>query len=401
MRILDVNSSYSPTGGGIRKYHERKLEYFSGTSEHRAALAVPGAGFGLELNGDGRIYTLQSVPLAGSGYRTVLDGGGLNSVIDDFRPDIVEIGSPYLMPALTRSAIASDPIPTVGFYHTDFPDSYVRPYARKILPAPLVKLLYELARRHVRRTYGGMTAVFAASKCMLRKLRALGVTRLFHTPLGVDPDLFTPAARSDSLRRSLGVPAGGIMVLFLARLHWEKGLDRLMEAYPLFRNPSRLKLVVGGRGPHRHLLDDFVRKYPEVSVLPYLSGSREVARIMASADVFMALGQYETFGLAGLESVSCGTVTVFPDRGASAEMAHDIGLIPPFDADSAGDLAEKVELAISRVSMRSVEMLRDYAVSEHRWSDVFGRIEANYGRILEAYREGDLDRLEPDGEWWD
>jgi hypothetical protein len=29
MRIVDVNNGYSPRGGGIRTYHDRKLAFFA------------------------------------------------------------------------------------------------------------------------------------------------------------------------------------------------------------------------------------------------------------------------------------------------------------------------------------------------------------------------------------
>ncbi len=401
MRILDVNSSYSPTGGGIRVYHERKLDYFSSEiSENTSALAVPGRDDRLVSKGPPRIYHLRSLPLFGSGYRIIVESGGLNSVILDYRPDIVEVGSPYLLPSLARSAIGKADIPVVGFYHTDFPDSYVGPYASKIFPRGVARMLYDLAAAHAGRTYRAMTAVFAASRCMLTKLRKLGVKRLFHTPLGVDAERFSPAARSEGFRRSVGVPEGGALVLYMARFHWEKGLDRLMEAYPLFRDPGRIKLVIGGRGPHSRLVDEFIARYPEVARLPYITGREGVAEAMASADVFLALGQYETFGLAGLEAIACGTVPVFPDRGASAEMAESLGILAPYRSESAESLAVSLVEAVKVSRTGLTEELRQYAVSRHGWKDTFRRIEGFYEMILKARREGDLDDLNPPGDWW-
>ncbi|MFO8184119.1 MAG: glycosyltransferase [Candidatus Aegiribacteria sp.] len=401
MRILDVNSSYSPTGGGVRTYHRKKQEFFSLSTDHVCALAVPGREDGLQVEGGRRTYRLRSVPLFDSGYRMIVESGGLNHVMLDFRPDIVEVGSPYLLPSLIRSALGNSPVPTVGFYHTDFPDCYVAPYVDRNLPRPLAEGLLGLARRHAGRTYRSMTAVFAASRCMLRKLRDLGVRRLFHTPLGVDTDRFSPEAFSEGFRKSAGVPHGGVLVLYMARLHWEKGLDRLMEAYPLFRDPGRIKLVIGGRGPHDHLVDEFMLKYPEVVRLPYLSGRDLVAEAMASADVYLALGSYETFGLAGLEAIASGTLPVFPDRGASAEMASSLGLMEPYRSESAESLAAAVEEAVRTAGITTADRLRRYALSGHSWKDAFMRMEGYYSTILTAYAENDLERLDPPGEWWD
>ncbi len=401
MRILDVNSLYSPTGGGIRIYHDRKLEYFTGRPGQTAALVIPGRDDGLTRRGTAKVYSLRSIPLFNSGYRMIVDSGGLNSVFLDYEPDIIEIGSPYLLPALSVRAMGASPVPTVGMYHSDFPDSYVGPYAGRIFPRNIAEKLRQIAVRHVGRNYSRMTAVFAASRCMLEKLRTAGVKRLFHTPLGVDTQRFSPSAFSSGFRREVGAGSGCRIVLFLARLHWEKGLDLLLKSYPLFRDPGRVRLVIGGRGPHEGLVRDFIEEYPEVHRLPYLQGRNDVAEAIASADVFLAPGRYETFGLAGLEAVASGTVPVLPDAGASSEMAVSLGLLPPFNPDSPESLARSVSTALRMSSGKTSDYLRAYAMEHHSWECVFRRMEGFYKRILEAFDDDDLERLVPPDRWWE
>lgn len=400
MRICDVNSLYSATGGGIRVYHNRKLEYFSEHPRHTAALVIPGKADSLTFRGSARIYSLRSIPLLQSGYRMIVDSGGLNSAFLDYRPDIIEIGSPYLLPALTVRAMGASPVPTVGFYHSDFPDCYIGPYAGMIFPARIAERLRQIARNHVNRYYSRMTAVFAASECILEKLYEVGVRRLFHTPLGVDTDRFSPVAFSSSFRREVGASDRSILVLYLARLHWEKGLDLLMKAYPIFRDPRRIKLVIGGRGPHESLVNSFIEEYPEVHRLPYLSGRNAVAEAVASADVFLALGRYETFGLAGLEAIASGTVPVFPDAEASGEMATSLGLLSPFEPGNPESLAASVFQAVGISGTETTEYLRKYAVARHSWTDVFRKMEGFYERIKEACEEKDIERLVPKDRWW-
>ena len=182
MRVCDVNSSYSFTGGGIRIYHNRKLEYFSRHPQHSAALVVPGERTETRRRGSSTVHTIASPPFVTRGYRMILDSGALNSALLDIAPDIVEVGSPYLLPGMVRRLLRGS-VPTVGFYHTDFPHCYVRPYARRIFPATVARRLVKLAEVHVKRSYCGMTAVFAASRCMLEKLRKMGVRNVIYTPL--------------------------------------------------------------------------------------------------------------------------------------------------------------------------------------------------------------------------
>lgn len=402
MRICDVNSLYSPTGGGIRIYHDRKLNYFSEHTRHAASLVIPGNDDSITCRGSARIYTLKSIPIFRSGYRMIADSGGLNSVFLDYRPDIVEIGSPYLLPALTARAMGASPVPAVGFYHSDFPDSYIGPYAGRIFPPRIAERLKRAAISHVRKHYSNMTAVFAASRCMLAKLHDAGIRRLFFTPLGVDTDVFSPSAGSSRFRREAGASDRSRLVLYMARLHSEKGLDLLMKAYPLFRDPGSIKLVIGGHGPHGGLVREFIKKYPEVHRLPWQKGRNAVAEAMASSDIFLALGRYETFGLAGLEAIASGTVPVFPDMGAAGEMAASLGLLAPFESDNPESLAKAVSEAMEVLSSReTTEYLRNYAVSRHSWVDVFRRIEKFYERIIEAFNDNDVERLVPQDRWWE
>ncbi|MCK4504151.1 MAG: glycosyltransferase [Candidatus Aegiribacteria sp.] len=400
MRICDTNSLYSETGGGIRIYHDRKLEYFAGRPEHSIALVIPGRNTDCTVDGNTSVYRVKSLPLLNSGYRLIVDSGGLTSAFGDFKPDLVEVGSPYLLPIHTRKALGNSDVPIVGFYHSDYPDSYVKPFASKYFPG-LAGPLTRLARSHVRKTYGGMTAVFAASRCILQKLYDSGVKRLFLTPLGVSTDQFSPSRRSDDFRRTLGVCSGSKLVLYLARLHREKGLDLLIAAYPLFRDPASIKLVIGGHGPAEGRLVEFIKKYPEVRRLPYLPDRDAVAEAMASADVYLSLGQSETFGLASLEAIACGTTPVLPDSGASGDMAASLGFVPPYRSDSPESLANAIVSAAAMSDSETTGYLRRFALDGHDWDSVFRRIEVFYERIISAFRDGDPDSLIPPEKWWE
>ncbi len=399
MRILDANGSYSSSGGGIRVYHLEKLRYFNGKPGHRAALVIPGPAETLPGT-VGRVYGVRSVPLFSSGYGMMAAPGDLEAAVLDFVPDLVEIGSPYVLPHMTRRVLTGTGIPMVGFYHGDFPGSYVGPYARKIFPRRIASFLERLAEKYAGWVYGDMTAVFAASRFALEKLRSYGVTRLFHTPLGVDTARFTPEARSRAFRDALGVPEEGTLVLYMARFHWEKGLDMLLKAYPMFRDPGRIVLAVAGRGPHYRLVKQFAERYPEIRLLGFIGDRDEVAGVMASADVFLALGNYETFGLAALEAVSAGTIPVLSGAGASRELACSLGLLDPFEPGDPESLARTVKRAVFLSRQVPAEVLREYALDGRDWRDVFERMEGFYRRIMEAAATGDVSSLEPEDGWW-
>lgn len=400
MRICDINDQYSPTGGGIRTYHHEKLRYFKSHAEHSAALAIPGNSFDRQMDGHTVTYTLKSIPMADSGYRLVVEGTGITDVLKDFQPDIVEIGSPYLLPWLTKRALGGLNIPTVSFYHCDFPDCYVRPVAKKLLPGKLAEFPVSAASFYSGLVYSQMTAVFAASRIVLRKLRKAGVKRLFYTPLGVDTGVFSPAAYTESLRQELGITGGKRMLLYMARIQKEKGIDQLMKVYPFIRNPSLFTLVIAGRGPLAGDVDRFIGEYPEVKRVPYINERKTAAEYMASADVYLSMGHAESFGLAGLEAIASGTLPVFVDSGGAGEMSADLGLLPAFENKNTDSLASSIEkaLAISR-DIPTAE-LRTYA-EPLDWNNVFRKMVQFYSKIIKAHKKDNLEELEPPDDWWE
>ncbi|HEY5565209.1 MAG TPA: glycosyltransferase [Rhodothermia bacterium] len=392
MRICDVNNFYTPVGGGVRVYHDRKLEYCR-DRDIPYCLVVPSDRFERVTEGSTLRLHVPSIKLGGSGYRLIVSRRAIRRVVAEFKPDIIEIGSPYVLPLIVPRAASEGGIPTVGFYHADYPDAYVRKitgWVSRRLAGPASRV----ARRHVRWVYERMDAVFGASDYVLEKLYGVGLRRLFRTPLGVDAETFRPDRRSESLRESLGASPSMKLVLFLARVSTEKGIDLLMEAYPAFRDPAGVQLVIGGHGPYEHHLKHFLETYPEVRRVAFVPEHKDVASLMASADVFLSMSNDETFGLAIAEALACGTPVVAPDAGAAAELLSRSGVLEPYRARDIESFVAHVRKALATSDRATSDRLREYAL-QYDWDVAFDRIVSFYGRIIDAHRSGDPDSLIP------
>lgn len=397
MRVLDVDNNYSPTGGGVRVYHDEKARWFGEHGGAPYALLVPSDRSSRVVEGNIVRYHVPALRLGGSGYRFVVRERHVRAVIADFGPDLIEIGSPYVMPRLVRRAtraLGHRPA-TVGFYHSDVPDTLIRPLGAR-LGTGWADRSAAAATRWIASTYGAMTATFGASRFVLDKLHAAGVRRLFHTPLGVDPTVFSPARRCEAWREAAGVGAGQSLVLYLARIAPEKGIRRVFAAYPLFRDPARVRLVVIGHGPLEHELAAFRERYPEVEVRGFVSDRAEVARAYASADVFLSLGAVETFSLSTSEALASGTPTVAPSVGGAGEQVAAVTPELLFEPSSAESLAAAVRTAV----LAGAEQRRRALSACRSWSDVFAHERRCYATIMEAHRSGALEQLEPNGRWW-
>lgn len=129
--------------------------------------------------------------------------------------------------------------------------------------------------------------------------------------------------RRDELRTGLGVSAGDVAVLSVARLAPEKGLDTLVRAVGE-AGDRRLVLVVAGDGPERTSLERVAR---EEGVRLVFAGDRpwdRIVEVYVAADVFALLSEREPWGVVVNEAAACGLPLVLTDRvGAAHDLLRD------------------------------------------------------------------------------
>lgn len=401
MRILDLNNFYTETGGGVKTYHNRKREHFGRVATHRNILMVPSDRWAARVEPGFTRVEVPALALGTSGYRLCAEPGVVRDLIRWSQPDLIEIGSPYVLPTLAHRACRALGIrvPTVGFYHADYPHAYVQAGTRSLGPAAS-RVATDLALDHMGRLYGSMTATFAASDYALAKLHARGVRRLFHTPLGVDVEVFHPSARDGAVRRQLGIPEDAPLCLFLGRLAGMKRVDLLLEAWPQLRRNGERHLLVVGHGPLEPAVADLAARFPEVHRLPYLSDRDAVAAAYATADIYLSLGEWETFSLTTLEAIASGTPVVAADGGAAGELARRFGASGTFTPGDAATLCAAVDRVLALPRDRVATHLSRVAARHFTWTAAFDRIQGWYDRIVDAARARDLESLAPaDARW--
>ena len=188
------------------------------------------------------------------------------------------------------------------------------------------------------------------------------------------------------VRRTLGVEHEDVVVLSVARLAPEKGLDVLVRAVAAADDP-RLVLVVAGEGPERARLGELAG---ELSVRLTLAGDVDWERIVelyVAADVFALLSEREPWAVVVNEAAACGLPLVLSDRvGAAHDLLRDGengALVRAGDVDAAAralrELAADPELRRAQ-GARSRELARDWGYGP----SVEG--------FLEAVREAVADR---------
>jgi glycosyltransferase involved in cell wall biosynthesis len=167
-------------------------------------------------------------------------------------------------------------------------------------------------------------------------------------------------------------------VLFLGRLARQKGVETLVEAAGLLREPAEVLIV--GDGPLRGRLEAAVARNG-LSDRVHFAGFRphhEVAAILRHADVFTAPSRYEELGTVLLEAMAAGRPIVASRTGGIPHAVGDAArLVAPGDARA---LARAIDdLLADRTEAARLGALAHERAGRFDW-------EALAGQVLDVYR---------------
>jgi alpha-1,6-mannosyltransferase len=328
MRVVQVANFYGPRSGGLRTAVDRLgAEYCA--AGHEVFLIVPGrrGAYTRLLTGVVRITVpARLIPFTG-GYRAVLPAP-VRALLEALGPDTLEVSDRLTLRSLGRWG-REHGATTVMISH-----ERLDRLAGQLLPRPIAQRFADFANR---RTAANYDTVVCTTGFAREEFDRIGATNTVTIPLGVDLETFHPCRRSARLRQRWAAPTQ-ILLVHCGRLSVEKRVDRSIDAVAALCGAGiDVRLVIVGDGPLR------ARLQRQAAVLPidftgFISDRHTVAELLACADVALAPGPHETFGLAALESLACGTPVVVSRTSALGEI---------ITADC-GALADNHPMAIAR-----------------------------------------------------
>lgn len=343
--FCDLTQSWSEVGGGVGTYLRRKRNYILTRTPHRHLLIVPGAEDAVEEDGRAITVTIASprVPTSPK-YRLLLRNRAVRSALERFRPDVIECQDAYNLPwAVLRYRKAHPETAAVAGYFTDFPTAYVQRPFQRVFGKAIARWLQSLAYRYCGFLYRRFDAVYALSENGgARKLRQLGVGKVDIVPLGVELEAFSPAERDPELRRSLGIAEGEPFLIYVGRLDRERRAQLVVEAFARLPSDLRAHLALVGDGPVRESL--LQSAHDRIIAPGYLTDRAELAKWLASADMYVSAMADETFGVSVVEAQAAGLPVVGVAAGAMFDRVNDrIGRLGPVD-DATAMAANIVEV---------------------------------------------------------
>lgn len=329
LRVALFSGNYNMTLDGANKALNRLVEYLlrEGAAVRVYSPTVEDPDFA--PTGDLVSLPSAAIPMRGE-YRIPLGLPDDNRAdLEAFAPNIVHLSSPDPSAHAALKWARAHDIPVLASVHTRF-ETYPRFYKLGFTEPLVVHLL--------RRFYQRCDALVAPSDSMISILRKQGMNDdISLWTRGVDRTIFRSNARDMDWRRAHDIGDSDAAIVFLGRLVMEKGLDIFAEAAAILRARNIAhKVLVIGDGPARKHFEDLLTD----AVFTGFQTGENLARILASGDVFFNPSVTEAFGNVTLEAMACGLPVVASRATGSANLVADgvTGtLVPPGKASAFAD----------------------------------------------------------------
>jgi glycosyltransferase involved in cell wall biosynthesis len=226
----------------------------------------------------------------------------IRRIFEETPPDAVHIATEGPLGFAARRYCLKNNIPFTTAFHTRFAE-YV--HAR-------IRLPISWGYAGLRWFHRPSRAIMVATPSLETDLRNRGFRHIRRWTRGIDTELFHPREKDNfSHKRPV--------FLYVGRVAVEKNIEDFLKL-----DLPGTKIVVGD-GPQRR---DLERKYP-LAFFVGLKEGEDLAKIYASADVFIFPSKTDTFGLVLLEALACGVpVAAYPVTGPLDVIGdHPVGVL--------------------------------------------------------------------------
>ncbi|MFF5845177.1 glycosyltransferase [Streptomyces massasporeus] len=338
LRIVRLANFVAPSSGGLRTALRELGKGFKAAG-HEPVLVIPGERMSDRETEQGRVITLPGPLLPGTGgYRVLADKRRVARLLEDLAPDRLEVSDRTTLRWTGRWARRAR-VPSVMVSH-ETADGVLRTWG---VPEGAARRAADTLNVRTAHTY---SRVVCTTEFAEREFVRIGARNVLRAPLGVDLVQRHPALRDPQVR-ARHAREGETLLVMCSRLSVEKRPGTALDALEaLRRRGRRAVLVVAGDGPLRSRLEQRARESGlPVTFLGHVSDRGLLGALQASADLALAPGPAETFGLAALEAMACGTPVV---ASASSALSEVIGSAGAVAADHGEAFADSVDRLLER-----------------------------------------------------
>lgn len=372
MRIAVVTEAFLPQVNGVTNSVLRLLEFCKREGHDVLIIApesdgAPNQYLGYKIKHVPSISMKKLVPMA-------VPKKYLEPLLEGFQPDVIHLASPIFLGHYVARIAKRTGIPTVSVYQTDIA-GFARHYG--------LTIAHNTLKKWISRIHQSSDITLAPSKWACRDLEQSGVKNVRLWKRGVDVVNFTPSRRDELLRANITGGKDRMIVGYVGRLANEKRIDDLavLDAAP------HIQLVIVGDGPAAARLR---KDLPNARFVGHQSGT-ELARYVASFDVFVHTGKHETFCQGIQEALASGVPVIGPDTGGPVDLIeHGItGLL--IDTSDSHELIKAVETLRLHSSLDLMQLAARKSVEHRTWDYINAQLMSHYqDAIVQVSKERGL-----------
>jgi glycosyltransferase involved in cell wall biosynthesis len=231
-----------------------------------------------------------------------------------------------------------------------------------------------------------ITVLSDFSKRQIEGMHPREAGKVLVIPGGVDTERFVPVSDVKRVRRRLGLPEDGFLVLTVRRLIARMGLENLVDAMQtVVRSEPDAHLLIGGRG---YLLESLRKRVDRaglgksVRLLGYIDDGL-LPEYYAASDLFvLPTISLEGFGMVTLEALSCGRPVLGTNAGATPEILKGLDedlILERVDPEHIADAILRHKNKCLDPEMRS--RCRRYVEQRYSWAAVTDRVEETMAEL--------------------
>jgi alpha-1,6-mannosyltransferase len=307
VRIAQLANFVGPASGGMKTALAALAAGYVEAGCQRL-LVIPGPTDSVESTPLGDVVQLRA-PRVGGGYRLIVEPWRVIDVLESYSPTSVELSDKLTLLPVARWARRNG-VRSVLLSHERLGDMF----AMRSGLERTSKVSIGVLNRLLVRSFDTIVTTSRYARSEFAEVAASAGCELALVPLGVDLATFRPYSRP---------PSDVLRLVHFGRLSREKSPHlAVATAAELHRQGVPTQLDVYGEGPHLAELEEIAGDAP-VTFHGYVDDRTTLARRIAAADVSLSVCPSETFGLAVLEALACGTPVVTADRGGARELVDE------------------------------------------------------------------------------
>ncbi len=340
-KLLIVADTYYPKVDGTLKFIEEFLKRAQDSFE--VSLLVPDYGV---KKGKNVTYIAVSKIWKVSGYSNLrLSWKNFRKIKNAVKEaDIVFVQGPAMISYLSIYYAHKYGKKTLFYTHTISWELF-----EKFFPAMLKKPFYSIIKKMSIALYNRCDEILVPYHELKENLQNEGVdTEITVARLGVDIDVFSPAADRRLSKKKLHMDPDKKVIGYVGRISKEKNTHLLLEAFKKLENQENLFLLMVGDGPKSQ-----TKEFKETKNCKVTGFVHTVQDYLKAMDVFIMPSLTETTSLATLEAMSSGLPVITTSVGfiKSYVIKNHNGIF--FPRNSSSMLAVKISKLLKDRELRT------------------------------------------------